>query len=366
MMKSVNQWKRVVVKVGSALISPNRHGCSSRYLLSIAQFILQCRQQQIDVVLVSSGSVAAGAYLVDKPGSDSVAVRKARAAAGQMEMMATWSRFFDDATAQLLITHADLRDKERHQSIRETLFALLDNQLLPIVNENDAVTTKRLKVGDNDNLAAMVAAAADADALILCTDIEGLYTANPKEVADATLVPVVNKITPEVFAMAGGSGSDVGTGGMFTKVEAAEKATAHGIDTYVLDGRNNASFDALLKGENPGTCFVGRSNPMTSGDHWMAHTVRTFGKVVFEEEWDTKALSEGNTEGLTSEVIAQVDGSFQKGDPISLYDSDGNEIARAHSRYSSCLLEYFATHNMPANEKVNDIIEPEVVVMENK
>ena len=155
-------WKRIVIKVGSALIAPNRQGCSSHYLLSIAQFIVKCRAEGIQVVLVSSGSVAAGSHQFKAQDSDDIAIKKAMAAAGQTEMISTWDRLFDFPSAQILLTHADLRDRERYVSIRDTLFSLLDNDILPIVNENDTVTTDKLKVGDNDNLSAMVAAAADA------------------------------------------------------------------------------------------------------------------------------------------------------------------------------------------------------------
>ena len=148
-------WKRVVIKVGSALISPNQQGCSSHYLLSIAQFIVRCRANGTQVVLVSSGSVAAGAHLFPEQEKSDIAVKKAMAAAGQTEMIATWDRLFDFPSAQMLLTHADLRDRERYVSIRETIFSLLDNNILPIVNENDTVTTDKLKVGDNDNLSAM-------------------------------------------------------------------------------------------------------------------------------------------------------------------------------------------------------------------
>lgn len=160
-------WKRIVVKVGSALIAPHKQGCSSHYLLGIAQFIANCRAQGVQVVLVSSGSVAAGWHRLGDVKQPSVSQKKAMAAAGQADMMATWDKLFDFPSAQLLVTHGDLRDRERYISIKNTLFSLLDHGLLPIVNENDAVTTDTLRVGDNDNLSAMVAAAADADALII-------------------------------------------------------------------------------------------------------------------------------------------------------------------------------------------------------
>lgn len=188
-------WKRIVIKVGSALIAPNQQGCSSHYLLSIAQFIVKCRAEGIQVVLVSSGSVAAGSHMFPDQENTDIAVKKAMAAAGQTEMISTWDKLFDFPSAQILLTHADLRDRERYVSIRETLFSLLDNQILPIVNENDTVTTDKLKVGDNDNLSAMVAAAADADALIICSDIDGLYDKNPHEMMTPNYFPGLRILT---------------------------------------------------------------------------------------------------------------------------------------------------------------------------
>ena len=178
-------WKRIVIKVGSALIAPHNRGCSGHYLHGVVQFIERCREKGIQVVLVSSGSVAAGAHLFPKLEKRSVAIKKAMAAAGQTEMMSTWDKLFDFPTAQILVTHGDLRDRKRYISVKETIFSLLENDILPIINENDAVTTDRLKIGDNDNLSAMVAAAADADTLIICSDVDGLYDKNPHTHSDA-------------------------------------------------------------------------------------------------------------------------------------------------------------------------------------
>ena len=167
-------WKRIVIKVGSALIAPHGKGCSSEYLLSIAQFIVSCRTQGIEVVLVSSGSVAAGANIFPDELQQTISIKKAMAAAGQTEMIATWNKLFDFPTAQMLLTRCDLRNRERYVSVKETILNLLAHDVLPIINENDTIVTDKLKVGDNDNLSAIVAAAADADALIICSDIDGL------------------------------------------------------------------------------------------------------------------------------------------------------------------------------------------------
>ena len=264
-MSSIS-WKRIVIKVGSALIAPKQNGCSSHYLLGIAQFIVRCKAMGIEVVLVSSGSVAAGSHLFNEQEAGykpSIAVKKAMAAAGQMEMMATWDRLFDFPTAQILVTHGDLRDRERYVSIKDTIFSLLENGILPILNENDTVTTDKLKVGDNDNLAAMIAAAADADTLIICSDVDGLYDSNPHVNRDAQLLSDVPQINDAIFAMAGDTASKVGTGGMNTKIQAAKKAVAHGIDTYIVNGFTAQTFNTLLAGKNPGTHFSPDKKPIT-------------------------------------------------------------------------------------------------------
>lgn len=338
-----SHWQRIVLKVGSALIAPNRDGCSSQYLLSIANFIVHCRLSDIQVVLVSSGSVAAGSHLFSDVDTSSMTIKKAMAAAGQSEMMATWDRLFDFNTAQVLLTHADLRDRERYVSVRNTIEALLDSNILPIVNENDTVTTDKLKVGDNDNLSAMVASAAHADALIICSDINGLYSANPHLNKNAQLISDVYKINSDIYAMAGGATSDVGTGGMKTKIQAAEKAVSHGIDTYIVNGFSAATFNTLLKGENPGTHFHPHKDPMQDQMHWMKHTTRVQGELVVE---DAFALNDEDAcELLTPQDLVNVNGDFSAGEVVMLRKANGEKLAKVKTNYSSCLLNFVATQD---------------------
>jgi len=335
---SISDKKRVVLKVGSALIAPKNNGCSSHNLLAIAQFVIQCRELGKQVVLVSSGSVAAGRKWFNTS-STSVALKRAMAAAGQTDMMEVWDKLFDFPTAQLLLTNDDLCNKDRFDSFRDTLEVLLEHHVLPIVNENDTVTSDDLRVGDNDNLAAMVATSIDADALIMFTDVDGLYDKNPQINTDARKISRLEKIDDSIYAMAGGATSAQGTGGMRTKIEAAEKATSHGIDTYVVDGFDNASFEQLLAGGNPGTHFVAHKKPMSAGLHWMTHTVRARGEIVVSEP---KSDSDEYQESVTSNRLISVKGEFSVGDTIILRDDEGNKIAKAKANYSSCLLNYLA------------------------
>lgn len=337
-----NNWQRIVIKVGSALIAPHKNGCSSHYLLSIAQFIVRCRSKGIDVVLVSSGSVAAGSHLFENNDNPSIAIKKAMAAAGQTEMMATWDRLFDFPTAQILLTHGDLRDRERYVSVKDTVFSLLDAGILPILNENDTVTTDNLKVGDNDNLSAMVAAATDADTLIICSDVDGLFDKNPNIHADAKLIPQVSNIDDSIYAMAGDATSSVGTGGMKTKIEAAEKAVSHGIETFIINGFSEQSFNMLFDGQNPGTHFLQHENPMQEHLHWMKHTTRAQGEVIVDNNFADGF--QNDEEPLTSDDIVGVNGDFSAGDTVFVKTDDGRKLAKAKSNYSSCLLSYIAEH----------------------
>lgn len=354
-------WKRIVVKVGSALIAPHKQGCSSHYLLGIAQFIANCRANGCEVVLVSSGSVAAGWHRfsgIDKP---SVSVKKAMAAAGQADMMATWDKLFDFPTAQLLVTHGDLRNRERYISIKNTIFSLLEHGLLPIINENDAVTTDKLKVGDNDNLSAMVAAAADADALIICSDVKGLYTKNPNIHDDAKLIKQVSDINDNIYSMAGGATSDVGTGGMRTKIEAAEKAISHGIETVIVNGFDGDTFTQLLKGQNPGTLFTPFEHPMQEHLHWMTHTSQAQGELIVENDFN------GNLDQhtpLTSDDVVAVTGNFSVGDTVLVRKGDGTKLAKARSNYSSCLLNFIAEQE--DREFANDVQQKTGAIISDK
>lgn len=249
-------FNRVVIKVGSALISPDAKGCNGKHVLPIARFITECHHQGKEVVLVSSGSVAAGReHISEKTSHATITLKQAMASVGQMKMMANWQRFFDIACGQVLITHGDLKDPERYLNIKSTIELLLKNGALPVINENDTVATEELKVGDNDNLAALVAEVSGADCLIILSDIDGLYTGDPRSDSNAVKLTTVDNITEEVYAMGGDTQNPLATGGMKTKIQAADKATNKGIETYIVHGGQGDTFEQLLKGANPGTHF---------------------------------------------------------------------------------------------------------------
>jgi glutamate 5-kinase len=328
-------FERAVIKVGSALVAPDNKGCSGKYTLAIAQFITKCHQQGREVILVSSGGVAAGRSLVQHGTPKlSVATKKAMASVGQMKMMANWQRLFDVPCSQILITQSDLSDRERNISIKETINIHLKNGIIPIVNENDALVTADLTIGDNDNLAALVAQVCDADTLYILSDIDGVFTKDPNIHSDAVLLPSIETISDEIYAMAGTSRNPAATGGMKTKIQAAEKAVEFGINTYILNGTNSEVFTSLLAKTNPGTHFTANTDGLTSKKHWLKHTLKSKGSITLDDG-AVRALTEYGASLLPSGIIS-INIAFKAGDAIDLISSSNNtRFAKGVSLYNS-------------------------------
>jgi glutamate 5-kinase len=318
-------FKRVVIKVGSALVSPDNSGCSGKYIHDIARFINQCHKLNIDVIIVSSGSVAAGRLLIQH-GSPSLSIqtKQAMASVGQMKMMANWQRFFDVPCSQLLITHGDLKDRERYINIKNTLRVLLTNSIIPIVNENDTVATEELKVGDNDNLAALVALVSEADCLIILSDIDGVYNKDPRQHHDAEMISEIHEITNEIYAMAGDSNNPIATGGMKTKIQAAEKAVDNGIETYILNGCNGQVFDKILAGKNPGTRFFAKKEVSKAKKHWLKHTLKSHGQL-FIDNGAVNAVKNKGASLLASGIIS-IQGDFLAGESVDIIDDNTKAV----------------------------------------
>lgn len=261
------EWNRAVIKVGSALIAPEGKGSSIRFLLALAEFIhhgLQCNKQ---VVIVSSGSVAAGAGLTnyDLTQPLSIPQKQALAAIGQSHVMQHWQKLFDNHCAQILLTRSDLESDKRFNNAKNTLNTLFAMNTIPIINENDSVVVDELVVGDNDNLAAKVAVMCEADLLVICSDVDGLFDKHPSHHDDAKLIPVVDEIDNTIMACAGITENPIATGGMHTKLEAANVATAAGINTLIVNGRKATTFEKLKQSQIPGTLFVGNVTEKSPG-----------------------------------------------------------------------------------------------------
>ncbi len=327
------KWNKAVLKIGSALIAPDNCQVSGKYLLPIASFISHCRQQGKEIILVSSGSVAAGRNYIEHVSPPSIVSRQAMAAVGQMKMMENWIRFFDFPCAQLLITHDDLKDRKRYVNIKNTLRELSSNCVLPIVNENDTVATQELKVGDNDNLAAQVALVAEADALFICSDIDGLFDKDPKKHADAQFINEVPEINDAIFQLAGDTTNSIATGGMKTKLQAAEKATSNGIDTLIFNGFNSENFSKLSADALPGTWFKAQKPQITAKKHWMQHTLKANGSLVIDAG-AVNALQHTGASLLPS-GITHVNGDFLKGEAITIINSENQLIAKGISQYNA-------------------------------
>ncbi|GAC31203.1 glutamate 5-kinase [Paraglaciecola polaris] len=325
-------WQRAVIKVGSALIAPDGNACSSQFLLPIAQFICASRAQGKEVILVSSGSVAAGRSKIAYKHFPSIAEKQAMAAVGQTQMMANWAQLFDFDCAQILLTSDDLHNRTRYVNIKNTLRELLRNHALPIVNENDTVVINELKVGDNDNLAAYTALVAQADTLIICSDIDGLYDADPRKNPHARFIPKVHEINQQIHDLAGGAGTSVGTGGMRTKIQAAEKCAKSGIQTLIVNGRNADVFAQLSQGKQPGTLFVPSKNRDGARTQWLRHTLRSKGTLVIDVGARQALMHKGAS--LLPSGITSVLGSFKPGEAVDIRCKD-QIIAKGLSLYSN-------------------------------
>lgn len=328
-------FNRIVIKVGSALIAPDGNGCSGQYVEVIANFINRCQQANKEVILVSSGSVAAGRNMIQHGSPTlSITTKQAMASIGQTQMMANWQRYIKQPCSQLLITHSDLKNRERYINIKNTIRVLLENNILPIVNENDTVATDELKVGDNDNLAALVALVCEADSLFILSDINGVYDADPRTNPDAKMLPDIPKITEEIYAMAGVTTNVIATGGMKTKIQAADKATENGIHTYIVNGSDPEVFEKILQGNNPGTCFKARVEVKKAKQQWLKHTLKSSGQVLLDEGACHALINKGAS--LLPSGITKVVGNFAAGDSIDLIDAKNNQlIAKGICQYNS-------------------------------
>ena len=345
-------WRRAVLKVGSNLLAADGGGLTPRHAHALAAFIEASHAQGRQVVLVSSGAVAAGRALLReraKPGDDLVA-RQALAALGQAPMIALWQALSPRPVAQVLLTHDDLRHRRRYLNARATLRELLLLDVLPVVNENDTVAVDELKLGDNDNLAAIVAALVDADLLLIASDIDALYEADPRRVPGAAPVLHVPELSPQVMAMAGGSGSAVGTGGMHTKLQAAVKAGAAGVPTVLFDGRAADTVAALAAGQLHGTLFDAPRSRMQARKYWLRHAPAAPGSILVDDG-AARALAGGRASLLPGGIVG-ADGDFHRGDMVEIVDVTRRPVARGLCQYGAAEVRRLAGKHSSAIDAV--------------
>lgn len=334
-MQPLPPWRRAVLKVGSNLLAADGGGLTPRFATALAAFVTTSHAAGREVVLVSSGAVAAGRDMLRTHSLHvrDLSARQAMAALGQAPMIALWQSLSPRPVAQVLLTHEDLRHRRRYLNARVTLRTLLELQALPVVNENDTVAVDELKLGDNDNLAAIVAALVDADLLLIASDVDALYDADPRHNPSARPIARVESVTPAVMAMAGGCGSVVGTGGMRTKLEAAQKAAAAGIPTVLFHGGNAATLQALGQGQLRGTLVGAPDHRMQARKYWLLHAPAARGRICVDGG-AARALGQGHASLLPSGVVA-VEGEFQRGDLVEIVDGDQRSVARGLTQYAA-------------------------------
>lgn len=335
--------KLVVVKVGSALLVDGSKGELRReWLTSLCADVAALKREGVKVVLVSSGSIALGRRLLKLgPGALRLEESQASAAAGQVRLAEAYADMFaslDIVAAQVLLTFGDTEERRRYLNARATLGTLVDLGAVPVINENDTVATAEIKFGDNDRLGARVASMMGADRLVLLSDVDGLYTANPGIDASATHIPEVTVITPEIEGMAGDSISGFGRGGMTSKLIAAKIAMGAGCDVILAKGETLSPLSAIRKGARH-TIFRASTSPAVARKRWIAGVLRPEGALVIDEG-AVRALKEGKS--LLPAGIRQIDGRFERGDAVLVKDRDGREVARGLTAYNASDAELIA------------------------
>ena len=329
--------KRVVIKVGSSLVTNEGRGLDEQAIGEWCRQIAHLMRDGREVIMVSSGAIAEGMKRLGwsvRP--KAIQELQAAAAVGQMGLAQMYESKLREnvlGSAQVLLTHADLADRERYLNARSTLLTLLRLGVVPVINENDTVVNDEIKFGDNDTLGALVANLVEADALIILTDQKGLYTADPRKDPAAQFVTEAKAGDPELERMAGGAGSSIGRGGMITKILAAKRAAGSGASTVIAWGREPDALIRLTAGEAIGTLLVAQTQKTQARKQWIADHLQMRGAVVVDSGAATKLRDEGKS--LLPIGMLQVDGDFSRGDVIAVLDDSGSEIARGLANYSS-------------------------------
>ena len=329
--------RRIVVKVGSSLVTDEGRGLDAEAIGLWCTQLAQLVKDGREVIMVSSGAIAEGMKRLgwsSRP--KAIHELQAAAAVGQMGLVQVYESKLREngiGSAQVLLTHADLADRERYLNARSTLLTLLQLGVVPVINENDTVVNDEIKFGDNDTLGALVANLVEADVLIILTDQKGLFTADPRKDANATLVHEAQAGDPALEAMAGGAGSSIGKGGMLTKILAAKRAAGSGASTVIAWGREPNALLRLTRGETIGTLLVAQTAKNHARKQWMADHLQMRGSVLIDAGAVVKVRDEDKS--LLPIGMTAVQGEFSRGDVIAVRDEDGLEIARGLSNYSS-------------------------------
>ena len=335
MRGALQQAKRIVVKVGSSTLTyPSGH-LNLHRMEALVKEISDLANQGKEMILVSSGAVGAGLAPLgfDKKPTDMI-LKQAAAAVGQGVLLHMYEKLFREygrTVGQVLLTREDSVSHRHYLNLRNTLMALLNLSVIPIINENDVVAIDEFKIGDNDQLSAHVASIVEADLLIILSDIDGLYTANPQKDRTATIIETVETITPHLYDIAGGAGSGLGTGGMYTKIQAAHIATNSGIHMVIASGEREENIRDIVLGKPVGTHFLPIDTHPHTRKRWMAFGARLKGSITIDEGCAKAVLDKGSS--ILPAGIISTTGTFSEGETVSIYHKD-REIARGIVNYS--------------------------------
>jgi glutamate 5-kinase len=329
--------RRMVVKIGSSTLTAGTDRLNRPQMLELVRQFAHLHEQGLDIVIVSSGAMVTGREALGFPkGRKDIPFKQVLAAVGQARLMQVWDQLFSlygVVVAQALLTREDLADRQRYLNARNTLLALLERKVIPIVNENDVVAVDEIKIGDNDNLSALVSNVIDADLLVLLTDIAGLYTADPRLDPTATLIPAVREIDTAIEALGGKAGSDRGVGGMVTKIQAARLATESGTPVVIADGSVRDVLERLVQGEAIGTRFIPSESQVESRKRWIISGLASRGEVSVDNGAAVALLRNGRS--LLPAGISEVRGHFERGDTITIKDSNGKRLACGVANYGA-------------------------------
>lgn len=337
----LKQARRIVVKIGSSLVANRQSGLRPDRIERLAEDLSAIKGEGRQVLLVSSGAIVSGTQKLGfKTHPQSLPAKQAAAAVGQSRLMWAYEKAFErlgQQVAQVLLTHQDLADRRRFLNARHTLTTLIEFGVVPIINENDTVSVEEICFGDNDSLAGSVAHLVDADLLIILSDVDGLFTEDPRRNPHATLIPMVTEINGDIQRRAGLSSSFEGTGGMATKIQAAKKVAEYGVATLILNGETAGLLPSVFKGASAGTFILPRNRRLTSRKHWIAFTLRPKGQLMLDQG-AVDALTHRGKSLLPSGVVG-VRGAFSPGDAVSCTDPDGKEFAKGLVNFSSETLQ---------------------------
>ena len=368
MSEALARARRIVVKVGSSLVTNEGRGVDAEAVGNWCRQMAVLAGQGREVVMVSSGAIAEGMKRLGwsvRP--KEIHELQAAAAVGQMGLAQIYEsklREHGMGSAQVLLTHADLADRERYLNARSTLLTLLGLKVIPVINENDTVVNDEIKFGDNDTLGALVANLVDADALVILTDQKGLYSADPRKDSNARFIDEAQSGDPELERMAGGAGSSIGRGGMLTKILAAKRAASSGTSTVIAWGREPDVLLRLAAGEAIGTALIASTQKLAARKQWMVDHLQLRGTVVVDAGAAIKVRDEGKS--LLPIGVVEVQGDFHRGDVIAVRGADGAEVARGLANYSSSEARLIARKPSSEFERLlGYTAEPELIHRDN-